>query len=132
MAENRQIGCVSSFLGGLSEQKTPHASKAQNHGIYEFFFASGSKNNSIYSVFGTAPSKNTGIYAVFSMLQEVIFHAKGTKNSKLQCFGIGSALRVCGGGGAEGGRSSNEQQSPESSGTWAGQTPLYFVKLNSR
>jgi len=78
VAENRQIGCVSAFLGDSWSKKTPHASKAQNHGIY-VFFASGNKNNSIYSVFGTAPSKNTGIYAVFSMLQEVIFHAKGTK-----------------------------------------------------
>ena len=38
------------------------------------------KNHSIYSFFWTAPSKNTGIYAVFIMLQDMIFHAKITKN----------------------------------------------------
>ena len=31
--------------------------------------------------FWTRPSKNIGIYAVFSMLQEVLFHAKGTNTT---------------------------------------------------
>ena len=54
------------------------ALEVQNHGILLCFFAPDSQNHGIYSVFGLDLGKNTGIYAVFSMLQENVFHAKGT------------------------------------------------------
>ena len=47
-------------------------SEAQNHGIYDVFFASGSKKHGIYSVFWPAPRKNTGIYGGFTMQQNVV------------------------------------------------------------
>ena len=68
------------------------APRAQNHGIYDVFFASGSKNHGICSVDWPAPSKNTGIYVVFSMLQEELVPCQRRKiHCKLQCFGSSQA-----------------------------------------
>ena len=124
------------FIEALGAQNTVNTDvcctlEAQKHGIYEVF-ASGNKNRGNYSVFWPVPSKNTGIYAVFSMLQEdarsIFSMPKAQKHCKLECFG--SALRVRG-GGVRGGPEMNSSRLNKS-GTWAGQPPLYFVKLNSR
>ena len=80
VADNRQIGCVSTFLWHVNTDVLC-AAETQNHGIYLAFFASGSKHHGSYSVFWPVPSKNIGIYAVFTMLQEVLFPCQRHKNT---------------------------------------------------
>ena len=65
--------------------------------IFTMFFASGSTNHGNYLFFWTAPSKNTHIHAVFGMLQELVFHAKGTKTLYIRVFWIcfKGSLRGC-------------------------------------
>jgi len=64
------------------------ASEAHNHRIYDVFLPLVTKI-AVFTVFSwPVPSKNTSIYAIFSMLQEILFHAKGTKTLYTTVFWV--------------------------------------------
>ena len=55
--------------------------EAENHGIYDVFFASGSKKPGIYNVFLPRAEQNAGIYAGCSMLHDVVSTCGKRKNT---------------------------------------------------
>ena len=120
VAKNRQIGGVFTFSWDSRSKKHRKYGcflhlRSPKPRYLRCFFASGSTNHCNYLFFWTAPSKNTHIHAVFGMLQELVFHAKGTKTLYIRVFWIcfKGSLRGCRTLKGRVRGIENEQKSPE-------------------